>query len=373
MSFGGILATALAGGAGVIGKQAGDDIEARRKADMLKQQADIEFQTQQRLAEMRQRLDRDQTLWKTQGEGGTATLDFNRRDIEQRNDLAIKGEVAKARGLIPVTQEAAKASATTATEIAKLQAGDKDYLKSINVLKLADPEVRARIAASTASANASAQQVKESAERLKQLQAVGELTTKVRGLQDTLAKTTDPAQRQAVEQQITDLGFSGKDVKSFLSTAERAMTNGDTAMKVLLDPTADETTKAAARAQLERANEFASKAAGLAGIKLDGAPGGKGAPAAGTEVNGYVFKGGDPNDKANWTPKAGAKPGGMIPGGARAAASDSNDRNIRFVPAGYGTGLYRYAGKDYPTQAAAEAAKAEWDSIKPDDYFKTPN
>ena len=96
MSFGGILATALAGGAGVIGKQAGDDIEAQRKADMLKQQADIEFQTQQRLAEMRQRLERDQTLWKTQGEGGTATLDFNRRDIEQRNDLAIKGEVAKA-------------------------------------------------------------------------------------------------------------------------------------------------------------------------------------------------------------------------------------------------------------------------------------
>ncbi len=96
MSFGGILATALAGGAGVIGKQAGDDIESQRKADMLKQQADIEFQTQQRLAEMRQRMERDQTLWKTRGDGGTATLDFNRRDLKQRNDLAIKGKVAEA-------------------------------------------------------------------------------------------------------------------------------------------------------------------------------------------------------------------------------------------------------------------------------------
>lgn len=125
MSFGGILATALAGGAGVIGKQAGDDIESQRKADMLKQQADIEFQTQQRLAEMRQRLDRDQTLWKTQGEGGTATLDFNRRDIEQRNDLAIKGEVAKATNPELAAAKDTQAEAELQREIRKIQATAK--------------------------------------------------------------------------------------------------------------------------------------------------------------------------------------------------------------------------------------------------------
>jgi hypothetical protein len=103
----------------------------------------------------------------------------------------------------------------------------------------------------------------------------------------------------------------------------------------------------------------------------NGTEGAPGALAVGAEVNGYVFKGGDPNDKKNWTPKAAAKPG-MLSGPGK-VPDDSNDRNIRFVPAGYGTGLYRYAGKDYQTQAAAEAAKAEWDSIKPDDYFKTPN
>ncbi len=108
MSFGGILATALAGGAGVIGKQAGDDIESQRKADMLKQQADIEFQTQQRLAEMRQRMERDQTLWKTRGDGGTATLDFNRRVLEQRNDLAIKGKVDEAKNPELLAAEDAK-------------------------------------------------------------------------------------------------------------------------------------------------------------------------------------------------------------------------------------------------------------------------
>ena len=96
MSFGGILATALAGGAQVVGKQAGDDIEAGRKTDLMRQQADIELQAQQRLAEMRQRMDRDQTLWKTRGEGGTAALDFARRTGDQANAVGLQGKVAEA-------------------------------------------------------------------------------------------------------------------------------------------------------------------------------------------------------------------------------------------------------------------------------------
>lgn len=278
MSFGGILATALAGGAGVVSKQAGDDIEQGRKTDLMRQQAAIEEQTQTRLAELRARLSRQSNK-----DTLADTLAFNSSD----ETIAATGKVAKAAGATARDVERerlgdtalneaarkkatddAKAAADASAGILKSQAADPAYLKSINVLKLADPEVRARIAALSASASASAQQVKESAERLKQLQAVGEVATKVRGIQDLLAKAADPAQRQALEQQITDLGFSGKDVKSFLATAERAMTNGDTAMKVLLDPMADAATKDAARAQLERANEFAAKAAGLAGIKL---------------------------------------------------------------------------------------------------------
>ena len=134
MSFGGILAKALAGGAGVIGKQAGDDIADQRKADLLKQQADIEFQTQQRLAEMRQRLDRDQTLWKTQGEGGTATLDFNRRDIEQRNDLAI----SQARNMIPVAVEQATAVAGAQRDAVTKSGSDPAYIKALRAISAAN-------------------------------------------------------------------------------------------------------------------------------------------------------------------------------------------------------------------------------------------
>ena len=92
----GLLATALAGGAGVIGKQAGDDIEAGRKADLMRQQAEIEEQTQMRLMEMRQRFGREQLEYETTGKGGAAKLDFARRDREQANDLSVKGKVAEA-------------------------------------------------------------------------------------------------------------------------------------------------------------------------------------------------------------------------------------------------------------------------------------
>lgn len=125
MSFGGILATALAGGAGVIGKQAGDDIEAGRKSDLMKQQADIEFQTQQRLAEMRQRMSRDQLTYETTGEGGAAKLDFARRDREQANSLSLQGKVAEATNPELAAAKDTQAEAELQREIRRIQATAK--------------------------------------------------------------------------------------------------------------------------------------------------------------------------------------------------------------------------------------------------------
>lgn len=277
MSLGGLLSTALAGGAGVIGKQAGDDIEQGRKADLMKQQADIEEQMRMRLAEFNAGVERTSAKNKM-----LDTRDFNASDdtIAAADKVALAaGKTARGVKLAELTDTGlneagrdkaagdAKAKADADAGILKSQAADPAYLKSINVLKLADPEVRARIAASNASAGASAQSVKESAERLKQLQAVGEMSASVRGLQSKLAGAKTEEERNGLQQQITDLGFNGKDIKSFLSTAEKAMTNGDSAMKLLLDPTASEETKAIARTQLQKANNFADQAAALAGIK----------------------------------------------------------------------------------------------------------
>lgn len=125
MSFGGILATALAGGAGVIGKQAGDDIAEQRRADLMKQQADIEFQTQQRLAEMRQRMSRDQLTYETTGEGGAAKLDFARRDREQANSLSLQGKVAEATNPELAAAKDTQAEAELQREIRRIQATAK--------------------------------------------------------------------------------------------------------------------------------------------------------------------------------------------------------------------------------------------------------
>lgn len=89
MSFGGILATALAGGAGVIGKQAGDDIADQRKSEMMRQEADIREQAEKRLIEFRSNADRIANKNRL-----VDTRDFNASD----ETIAATGKVARAAG-----------------------------------------------------------------------------------------------------------------------------------------------------------------------------------------------------------------------------------------------------------------------------------
>lgn len=359
MSFGGILATALAGGAQVVGKQAGDDIEAGRKTDLMREQAAIEEAMRMRLAERQEEIRQRGAMADVTGPLGDAKLAYKGKELEQagaadvaraRNMIPVSTEAARA--MIPVTQEAAKAASETERELVKAKAGDKAYIEAFTALKFADPEVRAHIAQMNAAAGASAASVRESAERLKQLGQVGAVAQTVRGLQSDLAKTTDPEARKAIEQKITDLGFNGKDIKSFLSTAERAMSNGDAAMKILLDPTADEQTKDIARKQLARANDFAEQAAGMAGIKAK--PQAATGPAVGAEVNGYVFKGGDPNDKKNWTAKSAAKPSG-----AGMLSSVKPDPEYRLASDGSGRMVDVTTGRTLTLEQSAVLQKIE--------------
>ena len=121
MSFGGILATALAGGAQVVGKQAGDDIEAGRRTDLMREQANIEEQMRMRLAEMDDKRSRERALWETTGEGGAAKLDLSRLAGEQSNELGIKGKVAEATNPELVAAKAQQAEAELQREIRKIK------------------------------------------------------------------------------------------------------------------------------------------------------------------------------------------------------------------------------------------------------------
>ena len=358
MSFGGILASALAGGAGAIGKQAGDDIEQGRKTELMKQEADIREQTEKRLTEFRAGVDRTSAQNKL-----IDMRNFNASDesIAAADKLAMgAGKTARKVELEklndnPLNDAArykvaadAKAAADSAASILKIQAADPELVQAIGVMELAKPQVRAQIAASNAASGASAQSVRESVERLRQLGEVGVVATQVRGLQSKLAGAKTEEERAGFQQQITDLGFSGKDIKGFMAIAEKAITNGDAAMKILLDPTADQATKDLAKTQLQRANEFAEQAAKQAGIKLNPSKAAGGAPAVGTVVGGFEFKGGDPNDKKNWTPKA-APP---APGKGIIPVPELDMAEITFAGDGY-----KFNGQTWPTLAQARQAR----------------
>lgn len=144
MSFGGILAQALAGGTAAIGKQAGDDLEAQRRAEMMRQQADIAEQTEKRLMEMRQRMGRDQTLWETTGEGGAAKLDLARRTGEQATGIAIKGKVAEATNPELLAAEDVRADAELQRKIKAGKALLPLEIERASRLAAADAGTRAR-------------------------------------------------------------------------------------------------------------------------------------------------------------------------------------------------------------------------------------
>jgi len=268
MSGLGMLSQGLAGAAGVIGQQAQGDIVQNRKSDLMRQEADINEQMRLRLMERQESLRQAGALADVTGPLGEAKLGYRGKEKAQDIDAAVNQEHA----MIGVRQEAAIAANDTTTALAKKNAADPDYLKSFGDLKLADPEVRARIASVGAAAGASVAQTKMLTEQLKQLSEVGKVTAAIHGLQGQLASAKTEQDRNALQQQITDMGFTGKSTKDFLGVAERAMTDGNAALRVLNDPIADPEAKDAARAQLRRANDFATKAAQLAGIKVDDKP-----------------------------------------------------------------------------------------------------
>ena len=151
MSFGGILAQALAGGSAAIGKQAGDDLEAQRRAEMMRQQADIAEQTEMRLIELRQRMGRDQTLWETTGEGGAAKLDLARRTGEQANDIAIKSKVAEAKNPELRAAKAQEAEDELQRDIRRIQATAKPEAEKAAAIAEARERIQAKYRVGTPS------------------------------------------------------------------------------------------------------------------------------------------------------------------------------------------------------------------------------
>ncbi len=161
MSFGGILATALAGGAGVIGKQAGDDIADQRKSEMMRQEADIREQAEKRLIEFRSNAERIANKNKL-----IDTRDFNASDetiaatgkvAAAASDNAIRAKVAEATNPELRTAMDERAEAELQREIRKIKETAKPEAEKAAAIaeararmeakyRKADPTVQSKIA-----------------------------------------------------------------------------------------------------------------------------------------------------------------------------------------------------------------------------------
>ena len=81
-----------------------------------------------------------------------------------------------------------------------------------------------------------------------------------------------------------------------------------------------------------------------------------GAPAVGTEVGGYVFNGGDPNDKKNWTAKAAGKQAGR---GMLSSVTPAPEPDYRLASDGSGRIVDVTTGRTLTPEQSAVLQKIE--------------
>ena len=196
MSFGGMLATALAGGANVIGKQAGDDIEQQRKTDLMTQQAAIEEQMRMRLAEFSEKQRRSGVLWETSGEGGAAKREYRKGELADASDAA----VSQARNMIPVAVEQATAVAGAQRDAVTKSGSDPAYIKALRA-----------ISAANAAPDRTDYKGRDLDNAIKQMQV--DNAARADGLRKEFGKAT-PERQQQIKDELSIL--TGKDADKFV-------------------------------------------------------------------------------------------------------------------------------------------------------------
>jgi hypothetical protein len=310
MSFGGILATALAGGAGVIGKQAGDDIEAGRRADLMKQQADIEEQMRMRLAEFSEKQRRSGVLYDTTGEGGAAKREYRKGELADASDAAI----SQARNMIPVAVEQATAVAGAQRDAVTKSGSDPAYIKALRA-----------ISAANAAPDRTDYKGRELDNAIKQMQV--DNAARADGLRKEFGKAT-PERQQQIKDELSIL--TGKDADKFVPVPLKDADGAISGYQVFDT----------------KSGKFVDAGAGKGG----------GAPAVGTEVGGYVFNGGDPNDKKNWTAKAAGKQAGR---GMLSSVTPAPEPDYRLASDGSGRMVDVTTGRTLTPEQSAVLQKIE--------------
>lgn len=255
MGFGGILAAGLAGGAKAVGDQLTTDIKNQEDQRIWLERQNALEQAQIRALDYQDKKARERLLFETspEQEGGKAKL-----------------AMAAAAGKQQTDEDVRKATALKEAEIAdtKRIANDPAAMAAYRAIKLNDPLVAAQIAQSMAAAGASSAHTALLNENLTATKKLNAVADKVRILQDSLSKAGDDATRNAIQQQITDLGFTGKDVTKFLEAANRMQDNATNALKLASDPGTSEPQRQKLLDEWSQANNAARQLLVSGGVKI---------------------------------------------------------------------------------------------------------
>ena len=341
MSGLGILASALGGGASAIEQQAKGDIAQQREGDLATQKANIEEQMRMRLADYSEKIRQQQVIADNTGPGAEARLGF----LGRSGEVSSKTEIDKARGLIPVTQAAAMASAKTADDITMSRAANPTLLAAGAKIELASPTVAAKIAEMRSATTAHLAAAGASGAHSKMLAAETERVNLSNDDTKTLVGIYGDMDKTLVDKSIDDAERATRLAameKRAVLIQRRSGKYAGQPRDPELDTTTTETTKMLPDGTQVKSTAKTTRRPGQDDGAADQAKG----PAVGTEKDGFVFNGGNPNDKNNWSAKP-SKP-------AKASAQPVQDdmTGISFVGDGYS-----FNGKTYPTPTAAKEAR----------------
>lgn len=269
MSIMGRLAAGLGAGAATLGQKYIDEEIAQQRAQFL---ADLQRTTASKIRD-------DEFAFQTDPTKAEARRAVKAGDIVAEGEAKTKADLARAQNTDLAAAEAArgsilkKAEAQATIDVQKAAGNDPAYIKALRA-----------ISAANAAPDRTDYKGRELDNAIKQIAVDNARTiTKLKG---EFASAT-PERKQEINEELSVL--TGKDADKFLPVPLKDEMGAITGYKVF-------DTKRGVWAER-------------------GASGG--APAVGTEVGGYVFNGGDPNDKKNWTAKAAGKQAGYKPlGGA---------------------------------------------------------
>lgn len=296
--WGGIIAGALGGAAQGVGNLAAGAIEDERKLSV-----------QQQIAKMQ-----EEAAIRAEQRAAQAYKDRKKFDLSPEVTAGLVAQET-AVGKVRVDQ-----AVDQATRIGRVQTDEE-------LRRAQDP---AYLAAQRALARARHVESSAALEQAALARLQRENLEKASRLRDKLAAARAAGNEDEVEslrQQITDLAYSGKDTAGAYRTYSSAMTRLSELEAKL--SAAEPAEAARIRQDIEEQRAVLRTAAKDLGVKLPDAKGGA-APPVGTVVDGFRFKGGDPNDKANWEP-ANRKPAGLVEN-ARGPFTDDKGRTQLLQP-----------------------------------------